>query len=142
MNASELTFGIKDVVAIIVAVISIAGFLYALKKTSDSAKEACDNIKHDLELHKKDTEEKFLHAKNAKKANIQMVMETIKKTEEDIEKKELMLYSRMEEMRKDHKDTQEKLWVKLDSVEKMQHSMSTALAELTGFLKATKKKEV
>lgn len=141
MNASELTFGIKDVVAIAVGIIGIAGFLYALKRATDAAKDAVDGLKSDLNNYKREVEEKFLHAKNAKKANIQMVMEALQKTEESVDKKEAQLYARMEEMRKDQKDIQEKLWVKLDSVEKMQHSMSTGLAELTGFLKATKKKE-
>lgn len=141
MNASELTFGIKDVVAIAVGIIGIAGFLYALKRATDTAKDAVDGLKSDLNNYKREVEEKFLHAKNAKKANIQMVMEALQKTEESVDKKEAQLYARMEEMRKDQKDIQEKLWIKLDSVEKMQHSMSTGLAELTGFLKATKKKE-
>ena len=139
MNASELTFGIKDVVAIIIGVIGIAGFLYALRRASDSAKDSASSLKSELDQFKKDVDEKFLHAKNAKKANIQMVMEALDKTKEEVEKKEAQLYTRMEEIRKDQKDGQEKLWVKLDSVEKMQHSMSTALAELTGFLKASKK---
>ena len=141
MNASEITFGIKDVVAIIIGVVGVVGFFYALKRATDTAKDSVATLMLELNNHKKEVDEKFLHAKNAKKANIQMVMEALEKTKDEVDKKEAQLYARMEEMRKDQKDTQEKLWVKLDSVEKMQHSMSTALAELTGFLKATKKKE-
>jgi predicted transcriptional regulator len=136
MNATDLTFGTKEVVEIVIGILSIAVFLYAMKRAAEKTKDKLDVIEKDLQDLKKDTEEKFLHAKNAKKANIQTVMESIQKQKEEVDKKEQQIYTRISEIRQEQQDAHEKLWVKLDGVEKMQFSMNTALAELTGYLKA------
>lgn len=136
MNATELTFGTKEVVEIVIGILSIAGFLYAMKRAAEKTKDKLDVIENDLQDLKKDTEERFLHARNAKKANIQTVMESIQKQKEEVEKKEQQIYSRISEIRQEQQDAHEKLWVKLDGVEKMQFSMNTTLAELTGYIKA------
>jgi hypothetical protein len=136
MNATELTFGTKEVVEIVIGILGIAGFLYAMKRASEKTKDKLNVIEKDLQDLKKDTEERFLHARNAKKANIQTVMESIQKQKEEVEKKEQQIYSRISEIRQEQQDAHEKLWVKLDGVEKMQFSMNTALAELTGYMKA------
>jgi uncharacterized protein HemX len=136
MNAASLTFGIKDVVAIVLAVISILGFLYALKNAAKKAQDSNDATRKDFEDYKKATEEKFLHAKNSKKANIQTIMDTIKQNKEEVEKKENQIYSRITEIREEQRTAHEKLAVKIDNVVDMQHTMNTSLAELTGFLKA------
>ena len=39
MNASELIFGIKDVVAIIIGLGSIVSFVYVIKSSSEKAKK-------------------------------------------------------------------------------------------------------
>jgi hypothetical protein len=136
MNATELTFGTKEVVEIVIGILSIAAFLYAMKRAAEKTKDKLNVIEKDLQDLKKDTEEKFLHAKNAKKANIQTIMESIQKQKEEVDKKEQQIYSRISEIRQEQQDAHEKLWVKLDGVEKMQFSMNTALAELTGYMKA------
>lgn len=136
MNATELTFGTKEVVEIVIGILGIAGFLYAMKRAAEKTKDKLDVIENDLHDLKKDTEERFLHARNAKKANIQTVMESIQKQKEEVEKKEQQIYSRISEIRQEQQDAHEKLWVKLDGVEKMQFSMNTTLAELTGYIKA------
>lgn len=138
MDATEITFGAKDVAAIIVAVISILGFLYALKRNADKATENAAVIKKDLEDFKASTNEKFIHGKNSKKANIQYIMDAMQKNKDDVEKKETQIYNRISEIRKEQQDAHEKLWLKLDTVETMQRDMSTSLAELTGYLKAKK----
>jgi len=138
MDATEITFGAKDVAAIIVAVISILGFLYALKRNADKATEDAAVIKKDLEDFKASTNEKFIHGKNSKKANIQYIMDAMQKNKEEVEKKETQIYTRINEIRKEQQDAHEKLWLKLDTVETMQRDMSTSLAELTGYLKAKK----
>lgn len=135
MNAADITFNIKDVIAIVVAVISILGFLYALKRTSEKSAEETAALKKDLDEYKKAVEEKFLHAKNSKKANIQMIMDTIKSIKEDVEKKENQIYTRMNEIREEQKTAHDKLSDKIDNLVVMQQSMNTSLAELTGFLK-------
>lgn len=138
MDATEITFGAKDVAAIIVAVISILGFLYALKRNADKATENAAVIKKDLEDFKASTNEKFIHGKNSKKANIQYIMDAMQKNKDEVEKKESQIYNRISELKKEQQDAHEKLWLKLDTVETMQRDMSTSLAELTGYLKAKK----
>lgn len=129
MDADQITFGIKDVIGIVIALISILGFLYALKRNADKANEDTALIKKDIEDFKASTNEKFVHGKNTKKATVQLIMDTI-------DKKETQIYNRITELKQEQQDAHEKLWVKLDSVENMQRSMSTSLAELTGYLKA------
>jgi gas vesicle protein len=138
MDATEITFGAKDVAAIIVAVISILGFLYALKRNADKATENAAVIKKDLEDFKASTNEKFIHGKNSKKANIQYIMDAMQKNKDEVDKKESQIYTRISELKKEQQDAHEKLWLKLDTVETMQRDMSTSLAELTGYLKAKK----
>ena len=131
MNANEITFGIKDVAAIVTAVVSILGFLYALKRTADKANEDNLNLKKNMSDFENSTNEKFLHSKNTKKATVQHIMDTI-------DKKESLIYSKITEIKNDQEVAHNKLWTKLDSVEKMQQNISTSLAELTGYLKAKK----
>ena len=138
MDATEITFGAKDVAAIIVAVISILGFLYALKRNADNATENAALIKKELEDFKASTNEKFMHGKNSKKANIEYIMDAMQKNKDEVDKKESQIYTRISELKKEQQDAHEKLWVKLDTVETMQRAMSTSLAELTGYLKAKK----
>ena len=136
MDATEITFGAKDVAAIIVALTSILGFLYALKRNGDKATENAALIKKDLEDFKASTNEKFIHGKNSKKANIQYIMDAMQKNKDEVDKKESQIYTRIGELKKEQQDAHEKLWLKLDTVETMQRDMSTSLAELTGYLKA------
>ena len=131
MNANEITFGIKDVAAIVTAVISILGFLYALKRTADKANEDNLNLKKNMSDFENSTNEKFLHSKNTKKATVQHIMDTI-------DKKESLIYTKITEIKNDQEVAHNKLWTKLDTVEKMQHTISNELAQLNGYLKAKK----
>ncbi len=131
MNANDITFGIKDVAAIVTAVVSILGFLYALKRTADKANEDNLNLKKNMSDFENTTNEKFLHSKNTKKATVQHIMDTI-------DKKENLIYSKITEIKSDQEIAHNKLWTKLDSVEKMQHTISNELAQLNGYLKAKK----
>lgn len=131
MNANDITFGIKDVAAIVTAVVSILGFLYALKRTAEKANEDNLTLKKNIEDFKSSTNEKFLHSKNTKKATVQHIMETM-------DKKESLIYSKITEIKNDQEIAHNKLWTKLDTVEKMQHTISNELAQLNGYLKAKK----
>ena len=131
MNANEITFGIKDVAAIVTAVVSILGFLYALKRTADKANEDNLNLKKNMSDFENTTNEKFLHSKNTKKATVQHIMDTI-------DKKESLIYTKITEIKNDQEVAHNKLWTKLDTVEKMQHTISNELAQLNGYLKAKK----
>lgn len=129
MDASQLTFGIKDVVMIIIGLGSIIAFIYMLKSNSEKAEIKITETNEELEDLKKIVNEKFLHSKNTKKATVQHIMETI-------DKKENLIYSKITEIKNEQEVAHNKLWNKLDSVEKMQQVISNSLSELTGYLKA------
>lgn len=129
MNASELTFGIKDVVAIILGLGSLIAFVYMIKSNSEKADIKIIETNEELEDLKKTVNEKFLHSKNTKKATVQHIMDTM-------DKKESLIYSKITEIKNEQEVAHNKLWTKLDSVEKMQQSISNSLSELTGYLKA------
>lgn len=131
MNANDITFGIKDVSGIVTAVVSILGFLYALKRTADKANEDNLSLKKNMTDFENSTNEKFLHSKNTKKATVQYIMDTM-------DKKENLIYSKITEIKNDQEIAHNKLWTKLDTVEKMQHTISNELAQLNGYLKAKK----
>lgn len=129
MNASELIFGIKDVVAIIIGLGSIVSFVYVIKSSSEKANIKISEVNDELDEFKKVVNEKFLHSKNTKKATVEYIMDTV-------EKKENLIYTKISEIKSEQEVAHNKLWNKLDSVEKMQQSISNSLAELTGYLKA------
>ena len=129
MNASELIFGIKDVVAIIIGLGSIVSFVYVIKSSSEKANIKISETNDELDEFKKVVNEKFLHSKNTKKATVEYIMDTL-------EKKENLIYSKITEIKSEQEVAHNKLWNKLDTVEKMQQNISNNLAELTGYLKA------
>jgi hypothetical protein len=129
MNASELIFGIKDVVAIIIGLGSIVSFIYVIKSSSEKANIKISEVNDELDDFKKVVNEKFLHSKNTKKATVEYIMDTV-------EKKENLIYSKITEIKSEQEVAHNKLWNKLDTVEKMQQNISNNLAELTGYLKA------
>lgn len=129
MNASELIFGIKDVVAIIIGLGSIVSFVYVIKSSSEKANIKISEVNNELDEFKKVVNEKFLHSKNTKKATVEYIMDTV-------EKKENLIYSKITEIKSEQEVAHNKLWNKLDTVEKMQQNISNNLAELTGYLKA------
>jgi hypothetical protein len=129
MNASELIFGIKDVVAIIIGLGSIVSFIYVIKSSSEKANIKISEVNDELDEFKKVVNEKFLHSKNTKKATVEYIMDTV-------EKKENLIYSKITEIKSEQEVAHNKLWNKLDTVEKMQQNISNNLAELTGYLKA------
>lgn len=138
MDANELTFGAKDVIGIVIGLISIIGFLYGLKRNSDKATEDTAALRKDYEDFKASTNERFVHGKNSKKANIEQIMNVIDKNKDEVDKKESHIYARINELKQEQQDAHEKLWMKLDSVEKLQREMSNSLAQLNGYLKAKK----
>jgi gas vesicle protein len=129
MNASELIFGIKDVVAIIIGLGSIVSFVYVIKSSSEKANIKISEVNDELDEFKKVVNEKFLHSKNTKKATVEYIMDTV-------EKKENLIYTKISEIKSEQEVAHNKLWNKLDTVEKMQQNISNNLAELTGYLKA------
>lgn len=129
MDANELTFNIKDVVTIVIGLGSLIGFVYMIKSSTEKTELKITETNDELTEFKKIVNEKFLHSKNTKKATVEYIMETV-------EKKESLIYNKISEIKNEQEVAHNKLWNKLDSVEKMQQSISNSLAELTGYLKA------
>lgn len=129
MDANELTFNIKDVVTIVIGLGSLIGFVYMIKSNAEKTELKITETNDELTEFKKIVNEKFLHSKNTKKATIEYIMDTV-------EKKESLIYTKISEIKNEQEVAHNKLWTKLDSVEKMQQSISNSLAELTGYLKA------
>lgn len=129
MDANELTFNIKDVVTIVIGLGSLIGFVYMIKSSTEKTELKITETNDELTEFKKSVSEKFLHSKNTKKATVEYIMETV-------EKKESLIYTKISEIKNEQEVAHNKLWNKLDSVEKMQQSISNSLAELTGYLKA------
>ena len=118
MDATHLVFGIKDVIAIVLGVISFAGFLFALKRNAEIAQAKIDEVNAEFQEYKRETTSRLLEGKI------------------DLEKKELQFTNRIEQVRAEHRDDHEKLWTKIDSFEKTQQMVLTSLAELNGYLRA------
>ena len=129
MDANELTFNIKDVVTIVIGLGSLIGFVYMIKSSTEKTELKITETNNELDEFKKIVNEKFLHSKNTKKATVEYIMDTV-------EKKENLIYTKISEIKSEQEVAHNKLWNKLDSVEKMQQSISNSLAELTGYLKA------
>lgn len=120
MEVTSLTFNIKDVLTIIVGVGSLLGFYYALKRSV----EKVGNELEDLEAKQKNDH----HS----------VMQAMKDHKEDSDKKESLIYKRIDEIKEEQKAAHEKLEVKIDAMSGHLSSMNTSLSELTGYIKAKK----
>ena len=138
MDANEITFGVKDVIGICVMLLGALGFIYAIKRSSEKAEDKYTSLDTDYKEFKNNVNERFMHGKNSKKANIEEIMIVVQKNKDEVEKKETQIYTRISELKQEQQDAHEKLWVKLDTVENMQRAMSTSLAELSGYLRAKK----
>src|SRR5437868_4016593 len=139
MDITSLTFGLKDVIAIVAGAVTGVGVVWAMRSADKENKDANAHTQLQLEEFKKDVLEKLVHAKNAKKANIEMIFEEINKNKMDVEKKEVQIYTRITEIRTEQKEAHDKLSVKMDTISTQMGQVNTSLAELTGYIKATKK---
>ena len=115
MDANELTFNIKDVVTIVIGLGSVIGFVYMIKSSTEKTELKITETNDELDEFKKIVNEKFLHSKNTKKATVEYIMDTV-------EKKENLIYTKISEIKNEQEVAHNKLWNKLDSVEKMQQS--------------------
>jgi hypothetical protein len=133
MDVTDITFGIKDVVAIIVSTGTLLGFWFALK-------HAVAKNKEDIEVFKVHVREELLHEKNAKKANTEIIFTAMGKIERELKEKEDEIYDKIAEMREEHKEANGKLSGKIDAIALQMNNMSNNLSELTGYLKGRNEK--
>lgn len=66
------------------------------------------------------------------------VLDAIKDHKEDSNKKEELIYKRINEIKDEHKDAHSKLEFKIDDMAKNLSSMNTNLSEIAGYIKAKK----
>lgn len=131
-------FGFTQVIEIIVLTASAVGTYYALKRSGEKNAEKIKTQEEKIRALEKATEEKFLHAKNSKKANIQMLMDTIKLNREEVEKKEKEIYEEIAVVRSESKDAHHQFNAKLDIMSNKMDTINIVLAELTGYFRAKK----
>ncbi len=111
---------IRDVVSIIVGVLSLAGLYYALKRSVDRLYNKVNTMEKN---HDRD---------------IELVKDGIKEAKLDLDKREKHIYERMTEIKEEQKSAIDKLDVKIDAISINLTAMNTCLSELTGYIKAKK----
>jgi hypothetical protein len=120
MEVKEIFFTVKDVATIIVVMSSFIGFYYALKRSVDKV----SNDVEALEIkQKKDTE---------------TIMASLKEHKEDVAKSEEHTHKRITEIRDEQKAASDKLESKIDGIALHLATMSNAIGEITGYIKAKK----
>ena len=135
MNIEQLTFGIKDVLMIISAVISIISFIFAIRKTADNAKDKIDGVdkarqEDKLALTKLITEE----TAEREKAN-DLIVQLIQEHKKEAEKRENFIYERINDVREEHRDAYREIARKMDSMAVAMTTLSSKVSELTGYIK-------
>lgn len=140
MDATAITFGLKDVVAIILGVISAVSFIFALVNSNKSNKAACDVNTKDLADHKvgytsnflalrNEVETKIAHSDQDRKTDLKAVYE-----EMQINKAEIKLL--IHDVKQEQKEEYGKLSTQISTLYNQTNEISTKLSELTGWVKA------
>lgn len=120
MDATSLTFGVKDVITIVIGVCTLLGFYYALKRSVEKVSNDLDDLE---DKQNKDHE---------------AVMNTIKEHRDDSDKREAKIYDNISSIRKEQKDAHDKIEIKIDAITDNLSKLNNNLAELTGYIKAKK----
>jgi chaperonin cofactor prefoldin len=74
----------------------------------------------------------------ALKKDIEKASAKIKEIDNQLQHKETIIYKRMSEIKDEQKADHDKLSVKIDTLNQHMNTISTSLAELTGYIKAKK----
>ncbi len=121
IGLSSIVFEVRDMVTIILGVSSLVGLYYALKTSIEKVSSTVS------ELEKK------------QKQDTNTIMDAIKDSKEDLEKREALIYSRINEVREDQKRTHEKLDAKIDVLCSLITATNASLYELNGYIKGKEK---
>jgi hypothetical protein len=111
---------IRDVVTIIVGVLSLAGLYYALKRSVDRLYNKVSTME---QSHDREND---------------LLRDSIKETKSDLDKREKLIYDRMTEIKEEQKSAIDKLEIKIDAISNNLSNMNTCLSELSGYIKAKK----
>jgi hypothetical protein len=120
MDATSLTFGVKDVITIVIGVCTLLGFYYALKRSVEKVSNDLDDLEN---KQNKDHDD---------------VMTTIREHREDSDKREAKIYDSIGTIRKEQKDAHDKIEIKIDAITDNLFKLNNNVAELTGYIKAKK----
>lgn len=112
MEAEQMTFTLGNVISIIVFITTATTMWYGLKKTVDRAIMISNQHKSDLEDFKL-----------------------------QVDKKENQIYARIDEIKKEQHDSNQKLWEKLEVIADAQVEMKVCLAKITGVLETINNKK-
>jgi hypothetical protein len=112
MDAQHLTFTFGNMISIITIIGSALFMWYALKRTVDRTIMISKQYKEELEDFKL-----------------------------QVDKKETNIYNRINEIKKEQHDSNEKLWAKLDIIADAQIEMKVCLAKITGVMEAINNKK-
>jgi len=120
MEVTQITFNIKDVITIIIGISSFTGLYYALKRS-------VEKVSLDLNV---------LEVKQ--KQDTEAIMTTLQDQKKNIRSTEERIDSQIDKIREEQKTANDKLESKMDTMANHLSTMSTSLAELTGYIKAKK----
>jgi len=138
MDIQEITFGIKDMVGIVAVAGGATGLYYAVVSKIKDVKIRMNTLEARQMNSDSMTNEKFLHAKNAKKANITAIYQDMDKIKSEVKEKEEKIYDHIDVIREEQKGSHEKMNTKLDTLSGQMAVMNANLAELTGYIRAKK----
>jgi len=124
MGIEELTFHTKDLITIIFAVSSLFGLYYALRRSMDKVRHNVDEL--ECKINELDSKQK---------KDTAAIMEALKQQKEDFVSRETQIHNRIKEVKEDQQDSHEKLEHKIDGIFGHISSISSALSELTGYIK-------
>lgn len=112
MNAEQLTFTLGNVISIIVFISTAVGIWYSLKRNVDKGIMISKQHKAELDDFKL-----------------------------QVDKKENQIYAKIDEIKKEQHDSNQKLWEKLEVIADAQVEMKVCLAKITGVLETINKKK-
>lgn len=133
MDVTQLSFGIKDVIAIVLGLVSILGFLYALREATTKVTIKCDNLNSEITNLKVEYAQIITEMKTTTANQITHLHDKVKEKENDLSKK-------IEYVREEAKESNEKLSAQLLGFGVQLTQISSSLSELTGYIKAKTEK--
>lgn len=141
MNIEQLTFGIKDVFIIVSAVLSIVGFIFAIRRTADNAKDRLEALDKVRENDKLELTNKMAAETKAREDDYLKIADAIQDYKRDTARREDLIYHKIAEVREEHRDANEKLSSKMDVMATMMTNLSSKISELTGYIKGKTDKD-
>jgi predicted Holliday junction resolvase-like endonuclease len=133
MDVTQLSFGTKDVIAIVLGLVSILGFLYALRESTTRVTIKCDNLNSEITNLKVEYAQIITEMKTTIANQITHLHDKVKEKEQDLSKK-------IEYVREEAKESNEKLSAQLLGFGVQLTQISSSLSELTGYIKAKTEK--